>query len=69
VDAAELALEARRVGVLIEAGDVFFQAPPYPCNYFRLRLSSIAPERIPAGIAALAQAVLSLARARGVPRS
>ena len=69
VDAGELALEARRVGVLIEAGDVFFQDPPYPCNYFRLRLSSIAPERIPAGIAALAQAVLSLARARGVPRS
>ena len=69
VDAGELALEARRLGVLIEAGDVFFQDPPYPCNYFRLRLSSIAPERIPAGIAALAQAVLSLARARGVPRS
>lgn len=68
VDAAELALEARRVGVLIEAGDVFFQDPPYPCNYFRLRLSSIAPERIPAGVAALAQAVSSLARARGVPR-
>jgi GntR family transcriptional regulator / MocR family aminotransferase len=68
VDAAELALEARRHGVLIEPGDVFFSDPPYPCNYFRLRLSSIAPERIPAGIAALAEAVASLARARGVPR-
>ncbi len=68
VDAGELALEARRHGVLIEPGDVFFQDPPYPCNHFRLRLSSIAPERIPAGIAALALAVASLARARGVPR-
>ena len=68
VDAGELALEAQRHGVLIEPGDVFYADPPYPCNHFRLRLSSIAPERIPAGIAALAQAVRALARDRGVPR-
>lgn len=68
VDAAELALEARRHGVLIEPGDVFFQDPPYPCPFFRLRLSSIAPERVAPGIAALAQAVHGLARARGVQR-
>lgn len=68
VDAAELALEARREGVLIESGEVFFQNPPYPCPWFRLRLSSLAPERIAPGIAALARAVNALARARGVQR-
>jgi GntR family transcriptional regulator/MocR family aminotransferase len=39
VDAAELASIARGHGVLIEAGDVFFAKPPYPCPFFRLRLS------------------------------
>ncbi len=34
VDASELALMARGRGVLIEAGDVFFARPPYPCPYF-----------------------------------
>jgi GntR family transcriptional regulator/MocR family aminotransferase len=37
-DSSELALIARKHGVLIEAGDVFFMHPPYPCPYFRLRL-------------------------------
>lgn len=69
VDAAELALMARGRGVLIEAGDVFFLKPPYPCPFFRLRLSSIAAEQIPAGIQALALAVDELARARGAHRT
>jgi len=60
VDAVELAHEARRHGVLIEAGDVFFHNPPRPCPYFRLRLSSIAPQRIVPGIEALARAVADL---------
>jgi len=68
VDAAELALAARQQGVLIEAGDVFFAKPPYPCPYFRLRLSSIATEKIAAGVCALGVAVDELARARGVDR-
>lgn len=68
VDAAELALAARQHGVLIEAGDVFFAKPPYPCPFFRLRLSSIATEKIGAGVRALAVAVDELARARGVDR-
>jgi GntR family transcriptional regulator/MocR family aminotransferase len=51
--------------VLIEAGDVFFARPPYPCPFFRLRLSSIAGAQIRAGIDALALAVTELARARG----
>ena len=69
VDAAELALIARRHGVLIEPGDVFFAQPPYPCPYFRLRLSSIGAAQIPAGVRALAMAMDELAAARGEQRS
>ena len=69
VDAGELALMARGRGVLIEAGDVFFLNPPYPCPFFRLRLSSIPAQQIPAGIHALALAVEELAQARGEPRA
>ena len=65
IDAAELSLAARGHGVLIEAGDVFFIEPPDPCPYFRLRLSSIAADRIAAGIRALGLAVAELAQARG----
>lgn len=68
VDAAELREMARAHGVLIEAGDVFFARPPYPCPYFRLRLSSIAASQIGAGIRALGLAVSDLARARGEQR-
>lgn len=68
VDAAELASIARGHGVLIEAGDVFFAKPPYPCPFFRLRLSSIPAAQIPAGIRALGLAVDELAQARGEPR-
>jgi len=64
VDAAELALIARGHGVLIEAGDVFFGKPPYPCPFFRLRLSSIPASQISAGIRALGLAVDELAHAR-----
>jgi GntR family transcriptional regulator/MocR family aminotransferase len=68
LDAAELASMARARGVLIEAGDVFFVKPPYPCPFFRLRLSSIAAQQIGAGIRALALAVADLAKARGEAR-
>jgi len=68
IDAGELALMARSHGVLIEPGDVFFGRPPYPCPYFRLRLSSIAARQIGAGIRALGLAVDELARARGEQR-
>jgi GntR family transcriptional regulator/MocR family aminotransferase len=69
VDAGELALMARSHGVLIEAGDVFFAKPPYPCPFFRLRLSSIAAAQIAAGIRALGLAVDELAQARGEARA
>lgn len=68
VDGAELALAARRHGVLIEAGDAFFARAPYPCPYFRLRLSSIATAQIAPGLQALGRAVDELAAARGVRR-
>jgi GntR family transcriptional regulator/MocR family aminotransferase len=68
VDAAELGAMARAHGVLIEAGDVFFARPPYPCPFFRLRLSSIGGAQIRAGIEALALAAAELARARGEAR-
>lgn len=67
-DASELALLARRHGVLIEPGDVFFITPPYPCRHFRLRLSSIPASQIAAGIRALSLAADELARARGATR-
>ena len=69
VDAAELAMLARRHGVLIEAGEVFFDKPPYPCPFFRLRLSSIPAARIDPGLRALGQAVDELAQARGERRA
>ncbi len=65
VDADELALAARSHGVLIEAGAVFFLKAPYPCPFFRLRLSSIAAAQIPAGVRALALAVDELAQGHG----
>lgn len=65
VDAGELSLMARSHGVLIEAGDVFFAKPPYPCPFFRLRLSSIAAGQIAAGIRALGLAAAELAQSRG----
>ncbi|MGH8806090.1 MAG: PLP-dependent aminotransferase family protein, partial [Polaromonas sp.] len=53
----------------IETGQVFFAAPPYPCPYFRLRLSSIGLDQIDAGMNALSAAVTELAQARGVTRN
>jgi GntR family transcriptional regulator/MocR family aminotransferase len=64
LDCNQLATAGRRHGVLIEPGDVFFAQPPYPCPYFRLRLSSIAAEQIDAGIQALATALRTLAPPR-----
>lgn len=67
LDAAELVDVARKHGVLIEAGNFFYNRPAYPCPHVRLRLSSIAPAAIEPGIAALALAVRELAGSRGVP--
>lgn len=69
VDASELALIARSHGVLIEAGEVFFAQPTYPCPFFRLRLSSIAAAQIGPGIRALRLAVDELAQNRSEARA
>lgn len=67
-DGGELADIACRHGVLVEPGGVFFAAPPYPCPYLRLRLSSIPAAQIAAGVRALSLAVDELAAARGATR-
>lgn len=69
IDADELALIARGHGVLIEAGSVFFGKPPYPCPFFRLRLSSIPAAQIANGIRALALAVKELAHSHSERKS
>lgn len=62
LDGGALALRARRHGVLVEPGDVFFASPPRPCPYFRLRLSSIEAAKIEPGIHALRRAVDEMVR-------
>ncbi|AWI80720.1 MAG: 2-aminoadipate aminotransferase [Betaproteobacteria bacterium HGW-Betaproteobacteria-13] len=60
LDANELADEALKHGILIETGSVFFTSDSPPANYFRLGFSSIAAERIEAGIKSLAEVVSHL---------
>ncbi len=57
IDADALETRARERGVLIEAGNVFFNRPPTPCNHARLGFSSIPSNQIPAGLAELAALV------------
>lgn len=52
LDSADLAPAARRHGALLEPGHVYFATRPSPCPYFPLRLSSIAPDKIDAGVRA-----------------
>jgi GntR family transcriptional regulator/MocR family aminotransferase len=56
VDTEELALKLRAEGVLIEPGRAFF-AGDGPRNFYRLAYSSIAPQRIPEGVARIAKAL------------
>lgn len=61
VDAITLGIEAAKVGVLIEPGDVFFMADKPPGNYVRLGYQSIPSSAIEEGIKRLAQTVDLLA--------
>ena len=54
LDSRILAERAKKDGVLIEAGDVFFDVDKSPLNYFRLAYSAISSDRISDGIAQLA---------------
>jgi GntR family transcriptional regulator/MocR family aminotransferase len=56
LDGQALAIEAQKVGVLVETGDIFFMGDDVPKNYLRLGFSSIPAERIEPGIAVLAAA-------------
>ncbi len=56
VDTEALALRLRAEGVLIEPGRAFF-AGEGPGNYYRLAYSSIAPAKIPEGVARIAGAL------------
>lgn len=55
VDTDELDARLRGRGVLIEPGRPFFHNPDPPRNFYRLAYSSILSERIPGGIAILAE--------------
>ncbi|MCP3869443.1 MAG: PLP-dependent aminotransferase family protein [Gammaproteobacteria bacterium] len=57
LDAAELQNVARKQGVLIEPGEVYFNSPNPPRNYFRLGFSSIPVERIEPGIRKLSELI------------
>ncbi|KAA3623535.1 MAG: hypothetical protein DWQ08_11445, partial [Proteobacteria bacterium] len=54
VNAEELEIKARKHGVLIESGSVFFSDPTKGSNWIRLGFSSIPSNRIPEGLARLA---------------
>lgn len=57
MDARRLVELARRKGVLVEAGDIFFSDPALGRNFFRLGFSSIPAHRIEAGLIRLAEAI------------
>ena len=57
LDTEILATTLRAQGVLIEPGRAFFDAANAPRNFYRLAYSSIAPTRIPEGIARIAAAL------------
>ncbi len=56
-DTAALALRLRGDGVLIEAGHSFFDPAAPQTEFYRLGYSSIAPAKIPEGIARIARAI------------
>lgn len=57
LDTTALAHEARRHGLIIEPGAVYFNEQPAPQNYFRLGFSSIDADRIEPGIKILAELI------------
>lgn len=57
VDTEALARDLIEQGVLIESGATFFPGEDPPRNYYRLAYSSIPAERIPEGIALIANAI------------
>lgn len=60
VDTQDLAVRLREKGVLIEAGDAFYSGEEPPRHYYRLAYSSIRKERIPDGIALIAEVIKTI---------
>lgn len=61
LDACELKRRALEKGVVIESGDIYYQQPDPPLNYFRLGYSSIETARIGPGIDRLADIIRTMA--------
>lgn len=57
LDATQLSVEARKQGLLIEPGEIYFQESHSPKNFFRLAYSSIDTERIEPGIRLVAELI------------
>ncbi len=57
LDSSILKLEAKKQGILLEPGDIFFAHSDQHKNYFRLGYSSISDKRIDEGIKKLAELV------------
>lgn len=57
VDTGALALRLRKEGVLIEPGETFFDPARPDREHYRLAYSSIAPGRIPEGVARIAEGI------------
>ena len=55
VDSAAFAARLAEKGVLIELGRPFFAEPPDPCPFFRIGYSSIAEDKIGAGVKIMRQ--------------
>ena len=60
LDAAAMAAAAATQGVLVEPGDVFFDAAAGPRGCFRLGFSSIRLDRIEAGLSRLGQVIAGI---------
>lgn len=60
LNSAELEAAARERGVLIEGGEIFFADPEAGSRFFRLGFSSIAENRIQAGLTVLAEVLNEL---------
>ncbi|MEP7056743.1 MAG: PLP-dependent aminotransferase family protein [Caldimonas sp.] len=55
LDTRELAERLSQIGVIVEPGDVFYPASRQPCNHMRIGYSSIAVDRIDAGVRLIAK--------------
>jgi GntR family transcriptional regulator / MocR family aminotransferase len=61
LDANLLQEEARKQGILIEAGDIFFHQPDLHKHYFRLGYSSISEDKIDSGLKKLCEIIHKIA--------